>query len=1375
MLKKIISIFLVMVMLLGMSVPVMATGYDITDSVIEDETGTKTENQDINVSIRVIGAKKGTANPKFDRNSERGYTYNGSEYQNWLKTKKVTVTKDTKAVDLIKSVLDAENFTHTMGGTSTWSVTAPKEFGEHKMSGNSNWYITVYDKKGDLKHEGQAKGSSYALDDDGYQVILHYVFDKNYETVNGSNSKIHPDVVQSYLKIADLSLTEMLIEAIGVVTPESKAAIDAARTSYEALQSADAKASITNYDVLIAAEEKYDNIKNMSEEERKELPAPEGLTVSGDPGLYSITLTATMPKVDETEIDETKYQILYSASVDGENWGEWQGSATFDKLLPGKTYYFRAMAQTKDWEFYKDSGVSSGISATTKGSGIGEFVVVNVEDSGELKEALESATTSGILTKVVLTEDIVINDIVDQNYTVAIPVGANILLTGKNLYINEAGKDSYIGVSANTTITIRDMTIASMNIAYVPGADDKGITSDAHSTLRLLDSSAVINLENVCMYSEFSNAGIITMGSSNNPGGTLNIYSGTYRSADKNVFHMYYTGKMNLIPTGNILIEGGSAYNSINPINELSLMPILSSPVSGATLAKSGQEYKLMTEAQLQEKSCTYGYGIRINIDPSTAVTPTALTAPVVLPEGHENAANADVIYAVTDDSIQLTLINRYGKENKGIIQFKCKDLIRGNKNWHSFSDVVDGDTSGLNSTFTYTKNSSKKPLTKDTAYTFQIRYASLDSNYTDATTDVTITTTFTPEVLTAPVLGDQAEKDAYSITLTAPEASSEDSTATFEYRKSVDGVAWGEWQESPAFNNLEPGTKYYFQARYKAVHKYWLDSAESNIIELSTITATLTAPELSAEGAVSTANTIKLATITTSAQDNGAIVKYFLSTDGQVWNDGQESPIFTGLNDNTKYYFKAQYISSNNNKYLDSADSNVIEISTELSADAPTFVVSEVVGRTGKTVDVTVEMKNNPGIISAAFDVSYDRDKLELTGVSDGSLLPNFSKSQNFETHPYHVNWEDSTAEVNNIQNGILVTFTFKVKDTCKAGDTADIIISYDEDNIFDVNETNVKFHIVNGSVTVDDHNWSEITYSWSADHLTCTASRKCTDENCSEAETETVTASVDRTPSSCTVEGKDVYTAEFENGAFETQTYTENFGTIPHNYVTVSGADNAALIKKCSCTHTEEVTVTETTPVIVIADTHSNNKNEIEVAVSVKNNPGFKAMSFTLDFDSSKLQFVSAENKTTLTNLVSDGNVITLGSAGENTNYTENGDIVILTFKALTDCEGQPVALTYNITDITNADGEAVLFAIDNGKVSAINYTAGDVNGDGKVELKDVTYLRRHLAGWVGYTDIVKFAGDADGNGIVDQLDVAYLLRHVAEYEGYEVLGRK
>ena len=61
--------------------------------------------------------------------------------------------------------------------------------------------------------------------------------------------------------------------------------------------------------------------------------------------------------------------------------------------------------------------------------------------------------------------------------------------------------------------------------------------------------------------------------------------------------------------------------------------------------------------------------------------------------------------------------------------------------------------------------------------------------------------------------------------------------------------------------------------------------------------------------------------------------------------------------------------------------------------------------------------------------------------------------------------------------------------------------------------------------------HDWGEITYTWSDDFATCTATRSCA-KDLTHVETETVNASSDE------ANGKITYTAVFENEAFATQT---------------------------------------------------------------------------------------------------------------------------------------------------------------------------------------------------------------------------------------------
>ena len=66
---------------------------------------------------------------------------------------------------------------------------------------------------------------------------------------------------------------------------------------------------------------------------------------------------------------------------------------------------------------------------------------------------------------------------------------------------------------------------------------------------------------------------------------------------------------------------------------------------------------------------------------------------------------------------------------------------------------------------------------------------------------------------------------------------------------------------------------------------------------------------------------------------------------------------------------------------------------------------------------------------------------------------------------------------------------------------------------------------------------------------------------------------------------------------------------------------------------------------------------------------------------------------------------------------------------------------------------------------------YTSGDVNDDGEVTQRDVTFLRRYLAGWDGYEDINQLAADVNRDGEVTQRDVTILRRYLAGWDGVEL----
>ena len=81
--------------------------------------------------------------------------------------------------------------------------------------------------------------------------------------------------------------------------------------------------------------------------------------------------------------------------------------------------------------------------------------------------------------------------------------------------------------------------------------------------------------------------------------------------------------------------------------------------------------------------------------------------------------------------------------------------------------------------------------------------------------------------------------------------------------------------------------------------------------------------------------------------------------------------------------------------------------------------------------------------------------------------------------------------------------------------------------------------------------HDWGEPEYSWAKQdgEWFCTAKRVCK-RDASHVEEETVKASVETTPATCTKAGKSVYTAAFENEAFEAQKRTVALGVLGHDW---------------------------------------------------------------------------------------------------------------------------------------------------------------------------------------------------------------------------------
>ena len=186
----------------------------------------------------------------------------------------------------------------------------------------------------------------------------------------------------------------------------------------------------------------------------------------------------------------------------------------------------------------------------------------------------------------------------------------------------------------------------------------------------------------------------------------------------------------------------------------------------------------------------------------------------------------------------------------------------------------------------------------------------------------------------------------------------------------------------------------------------------------------------------------------------------------------------------------------------------------------------------------------------------------------------------------------------------------------------------------------------------------------------------------------------------------------------------------------------------------------------------------SNVEVNINVKNNPGILAANFTVTYDEG-LTLVDSKS----------GDAFSALSMTKPENYNspckfgwdaleiadddiKDGTILTLTFsvdKSVSANSKLNIKLSYQKGNIIDSDLNDIPVTIDNGSVTIIDYIPGDINGDGTVDLKDVTLVRRLVTGYSVTAN--ELAADVNGDGEVTMKDVVLIRRYVVDAEGYGV----
>ena len=132
-----------------------------------------------------------------------------------------------------------------------------------------------------------------------------------------------------------------------------------------------------------------------------------------------------------------------------------------------------------------------------------------------------------------------------------------------------------------------------------------------------------------------------------------------------------------------------------------------------------------------------------------------------------------------------------------------------------------------------------------------------------------------------------------------------------------------------------------------------------------------------------------------------------------------------------------------------------------------PTIIVGSITARAGETVEIKVDIKNNPGIAGAKFIISYD-SKLTLTAASSGTAVEVLDYTAPASlTSPSPFNWDSLDAQSN--ADGTLLILTFKIAADATVGEELDVEISYTTGDVYDKDLNDVTLDLISGKITVE------------------------------------------------------------------------------------------------------------------------------------------------------------------------------------------------------------------------------------------------------------------------------------------------------------------
>lgn len=168
--------------------------------------------------------------------------------------------------------------------------------------------------------------------------------------------------------------------------------------------------------------------------------------------------------------------------------------------------------------------------------------------------------------------------------------------------------------------------------------------------------------------------------------------------------------------------------------------------------------------------------------------------------------------------------------------------------------------------------------------------------------------------------------------------------------------------------------------------------------------------------------------------------------------------------------------------------------------------------------------------------------------------------------------------------------------------------------------------------------------------------------------------------------------------------------------------------------------------------------------VELTLDENPGVMGISFQLDYDSSVMEFVGAEDGVlTGWTVNAKKNILVWDDDRE---HTDTGCLLKLKFRLKEDAGPGETRIGLTDLDVGNYNEDNLYFQVRSGRVTVLVHRPGDANGDGKVNVNDLIRLRKFLVG--AEKEIIAGNADVNADEVVDLLDLVRLRKYIAQVDG-------